>query len=269
MRKQLFFALSLLFATAFSFSGRAQILNIEQFRLDADTSHALLGNVSLGGSFTKQNNSIWQVGLGANAVYLSKKHSYMVLSDYSLLKSDKSDVENEGHVHFRINQWRRKKVSVEYFGQVQFDLGRGLESRQLGGAGVRFLIYNSKNDRLNISGNTTLMYEREIWEGDSTGNIESTLLDNGSLRTNFLKSSTNLTVRAKPFKNVMLELISYYQARPDDFFKPRFISDFSATFQFNKKLGLALNFSSIYDSAPVVDIEKLNYDTSMELVYNF
>ena len=225
----------------------AQILNAEKYRLDKDTANVLIGNISFGLNHKSQRTNVFTLYTKANAAYLSKKHSYMLLNNLSIIKVQNADPNNNGYAHLRFNFFRKNSISLEQFNQIQFDAGRGMELRRLTGASVRIRVLSKPKSTLAF--NQGLMYENESWM-DSSNEI---------VRKNYVKSTSHISYRQKVANRINLFLISYYQARPALFFKPRLISDFQVQYSFTKRLAFSLQFESTYDAKPVIDIQNHIY----------
>ncbi|MCP4521337.1 MAG: DUF481 domain-containing protein [Cytophagales bacterium] len=225
----------------------AQILNIEKFRLEKDTANAWFGNAGLSISAKKQYSEVKKFSGSLNAVFLSKNNGYMLLNKYSLLQVNDNDVISEGYSHLRLNFWRRKKVSLEQFNQYQYDIGRKLNSRVLFGVTARFRLLHK--EKISLSANTGFMYEDENWKTS-----DSTYFDNNSI-----KSTTNITLKTKLHKKIAFYFISYYQAKPESFFKPRLTVDSSLQFIFTKNFSFTTSFVSTYDADYIVPIAEFIY----------
>ncbi len=240
-----------------SFTGKAQILNTERFRLDADSAKIWMGVAEFGFSAKKQQTDVFTLSSKANTAYLSKKHSYMFLGFLNLVKVANTNVISEGYGHIRFNFFRKKLFSLEQFNQWQFDQGRGMNSRGLIGSNVRFRVKST--DKWEFALNSGLMYEDEIWE-NSEGNFISNVN---------LKSSSSATVRFKINEIMSFLMISYYQARFDRFFTPRFITDASFQLSLTSKFALRAQYTATYDADPIINISKLIYSINNTLVYKF
>ncbi len=231
----------------FALQSNAQILNIEKFRLEKDTSNAWFGNLGLSLSAKKQFSEVRKLGGNLNTVYLSEKNSYMLLNKYSLLRVNDNDIISEGYSHLRLNFLRRKKVSIEQFSQYQYDIGRKMNSRFLIGATGRFRLINK--EKIHLSANTGFMYENENWKTS-----DSTTFDNVSV-----KSTTNISLRTQPHEKIHFYMVSYYQAKPASFFSPRLTFDFNIQFIFTKNLSFTTSFVSTYDADYIVPVAEFIY----------
>ena len=251
---------------AFQFSpGKAQILNIERFRLDKDTSNLWLGNAGLGFSLKKQLNNVYTFNGNVNAVYLSEKHSYMTINFIKFIRQEATNLLSEGYAHGRISFFRRQRLSYEPFVQIQYDRGRGLIWRELYGYTFRLAIATKQNTT--FAGNTGAMYEHEIWQGK----VIRYPLDGTTNRAEafFIKSTSNLSFRTNLTKSISLFLVGYYQARFERFFEPRIIADIQLQLKVSRLVALNTQFTSTYDALPLIEGNNFVYSLNNSLVINF
>lgn len=241
----------------------AQIVNIEKFRTDLDTSKQWLGNAGLGLAIKKQQISIYTFNSNLNLVYLSQKHAYTTISYFKLIRQGQDNLLSEGYAHGRINFFRRKKLSYETFVQYQYDQGRGLIFRALYGASLRLTLLARKKAFLAL--NSGAMYEKENWQGK----ILRFETDSGHAESIFIKSTTNLTARVNLSESISLFMVGYYQARPDYFFLPRLITEVQFQFKLNKYLAFNTRFASTYDALPVIEGNAFLYELTNSLLINF
>jgi hypothetical protein len=261
VRKEVSFLIAGLFSTTLGFS---QILNVEKFRLDADTSKVWLGNIGAGVAIKKQQNTVYTFNGNINAVYLSDKHSYMSLNYIKLLRQESSNLVSEGYLHGRITFYRKQKLSYEPFLQYQYDVGRGLLSRKLAGYSFRYNFHSG--EKFILAFNTGAMYEHEIWQGE----VIRFRMDGkeNMAETNFVKSTSNLTIRATLMENVSFFFVGYYQARYERFFKPRVITDIQLQFKVNKYLSFNTSFQSTLDALPAITNNNFVYTMNTTLLFN-
>ncbi|HVD98701.1 MAG TPA: hypothetical protein VNB90_10905 [Cytophagaceae bacterium] len=246
---------------------QAQIANIEKYRLDKDTSNAWLGNTGLGLASKKQQNTVNEFSAYLNVVYLSGKHSYMTINYTDLQQVNKFNFISEGYTHWRANFFRKQFVSYEPFFQLQYDKGRGLDSRNLYGLSFRFNLLHRNKDRkkLDITVSTGLMYEEEYWQGKVLRFGEAN--DSTRAHTQFIKSTSNFFLRAALHENITLYTSIYYQARFEKFTHPRIVSDIQCVFKITKKLSFSTTFGSTYDALPIVAGNVFTYKLSGNFMF--
>ena len=246
----------------FIHSAEAQILNVERFRLDKDTSNVWLGNAGLGFSLKKQKNNVYTFNGNLNLVYLSKHHSYMSLNNFKIIRQDENNLISEGYAHGRITFLRKNRISYEPFAQIQYDQGRGLSWREL--YGYTFRLSLRSRHRNTLSFNTGAMYEYEKWEGtvlryssDSTGRLAV---------TKFIKSTSNLSYKTHFSDNVNFFAVVYYQARFEKFLSPRVITDLQLQLKINKHFSFNTQFVSTFDDLPIIAGNEFVYSLNNTLV---
>ena len=236
--------------TCFTFTSYTQILTIEKFRFHDDTSNVFVGHLDFGLSFKRQLQDIFEGALDANIAYLSKKHTYITLSEFEFQRVSSASVLSNGFAHVRANFQRKKRVSPELFSQIQYNLGLELQQRILAGGDIRYHLLETKKTYL--IANSGLFYEFEEWE---PSDLEVPTI----IRNNFIKATFNITITQQIDKNVFLFSTIYYQARPDFFFQPRFITDSSLKFKFSKRASIKFSYSSTYDALPFAEIARFYY----------
>jgi hypothetical protein len=232
---------------------QAQITNIEKFRLDKDTANIWMGNISFGFSNKKQKNTVAELNSGLHMVYLSKRHSYMTINYLNLQKVNQVEVISEGYTHWRANFWRKNIVSYEPFIQFQYDRGRGLQHRHLYGLAFRLntLQYSKVKYKAEVAVSTGAMYEDEVWRGEVLHHgIEG---DSTRAVTRFFKNTSNVSFRIRLHEKITYHGIVYYQARFARLDQPRIITDMQLIFKVTRILSLSSDFTSTYDSRPVVE----------------
>lgn len=263
-----FFAAALLTVFTISTCG-GQILNVEKSRAKSDSANYFLGTIGL--SFNANNQSLTDdgteksfVGLSANSdvAYFSTHHSFLLVGQLQYTATSETAINSAGYGHFRINWLRKKVISYENFAQIQYDQGRGMQSRQLVGGGVRFRIY--REEKSSLFAGTGIMREREEWErpGAEGGLVELALW----------KSSNYVTSRLQLRENIAFGSIVYFQTGYDpdrDFFRHRVSADVNILVNITSKLALQTSASFTYENRPVVPIPKFVYRVTNGIQLSF
>ena len=101
----------------------AQIVNIEEGRMDRDSSNHFAGKVGLDFSIYNQNagknqpNNYLQFTFNSHSTYQSKKHTYLLINylNYLLVnyntKTQRNTVAQQAYSHFRINFLQARGLS--------------------------------------------------------------------------------------------------------------------------------------------------------------
>lgn len=243
----------------------AQILNVEKFRVDKDTSNAWAGNIGGGFNLKQQQTRVITLNANSNLVYLSRRHSYLNINNIKFVGVQSSDIISEGYTHWRVNLSRKTFVSYEPFVQAQYDLGRGLQERELAGFSFRFNLV--RTPKTLIAFNSGAMYEHEVWKGTVLRYPEPS--SPGYAETSFIKSTSNISVRGDVAPNVNVLLVTYYQARFEKFFRPRVISELQVNFVINKYFSISHQFTSLLDAMPILDNNEFTYNYNINLIVKF
>lgn len=269
------FQVTLLFSAFWISAANAQIVNIEEGRVDRDSSNYIAGKAGLNFSLYNQNagknqpNNFLQLIFNANPAYISPKHSYLLVNyiNYLLVNFNSDSLRNTvaktGYSHFRVNLFRERRLSYEFFAQVQADKTRGLELRVLSGANLRYKVTRYEH-KLTIYLGTGLMYEHETWINPQ---------QEGQVRISDLPKSTNY-VSAKFKPNDILEVngIAYYQfgySGRIDRFRNRVSGDISLNVKLSNVFGFKTNFNCTYEDEPIVPVTKFVYSLSNGIEVSF
>jgi hypothetical protein len=226
----------LIFFSSISFS---QIVNIEKKRKDSNGFQATMGfdfNIKQSGSkiLELKNNIDLQYNLNA--------HAFILLNDIQLLSVDNGSLINNGFQHFRYNYTIKDSsfVTLEAFGQYQYNEQKLLQQRILGALGPRFRILNKEKIKWYTA--PLAMYEYEDLNQDE---IELFEADTARIRldayTNFFTSLNDL---------LSFNLVAYYQPDLGNFNDYRVSGETNLTINITKYLAYRVGFSADYDSDP-------------------
>jgi hypothetical protein len=234
----------------------AQLLNVESVRTNADTT-GWYGELEFDLSLNHYNEDVFEFTNESNLSYFSQDHAYMLLNKLKFVNLDGNSLISSGYVHLRSTFARKGKISPELFIQYQYNNNLGLNNRALGGAGIKYRFYRSDKWQASIS--TALMAEYEEWQ----------LNEQASIENEFLKSTSNISLRGKLSETARFKLIGYYQARPDEFFKARSILESGLQMDLSKRVAVSINFVASYDANPIIDIPNLTYELSNGFLIRF
>ena len=249
------------------FVGKGQILKAHRGHINSDSSDYYLGNFGLNfnlnnRSASAEENIVFR-GLTASAdlAYVGKKHAYVLLNKINYFKSTGGPLVSNGYAHFRTNLLRKKKISYELYGQIQYDNGRNMKQRILSGGGIRLELLESRKGRL-IFG-LGAMYEHEKW---LTLDTEDLILKDIPKFSSYLGGNVKIT------ENVDLRLIFYYQSgydRDSKVIRNRINGDFEMSIEIIGRLDFILSFIIQYEDRPIIPINNYVYSLSNGLKWNF
>ena len=239
---------------------KSQVINVERHRVQIDTVKIWTGGLGFGLSVSQNKNQVIRFNNSADLAYIARDHDFLLLGRNNFLRVEGENVMNDGHVHLRSVFFRDHTYAPELFLQAQYNLDWGLKRRALAGSNIRVRLHQEESFSAFVS--TGFMFENEIWENDSNEGIKRK-------ENNFIKSTTSVNIRGRLTESIDLAAISYYQARPDSFFKPRFTSDWQVRFRISEKLRFNLQFVSTFDSDPPLDSTEFIYNINNVLEVRF
>ena len=250
----------------FSFSLKGQILNIDK----TDTSEYLRKskislNFSTGLEIDKQKTTLYDATNTGEAMWQQYKELVILAASYRFTYNGPDDILNAGYIHLRYRHAYKNKIQAEPFLQYQWDNDRGIIFRALAGANVRYNFW--KGDRFNFNAGLGPMYEAEKWNynGVDSSKIPPNAI---ALTRNLFKINSYLRFDWKPNGNNDITFNIFLQTRFDRF-KPRIAPHIQWDIKAGKHIGFSVSFTGLYDTSPVVPIDKFYYSLSNSILLNF
>ena len=237
----------------------AQILNIEDPTLTKDSlsKHDFKFGFGANFDFSQQNETVYEIdGLLESVYHYNDKHQVLLNGQYFNTGIVGTELINGGFIHLRYTPNFLNKVAPQLFAQHQLDRGRGLVQRQLLGGNLRWQAL--KKDKISIQVATGIFYENEIW--NISGSPDS---QEGQLRNGVLKSNNMLRLYFQIGKKTELSIVNYYQlplAHANG--AMRLASNVSLSTEISDRFQLQINFISMYDTRPLIAIDKFYYTFS-------
>ncbi|MFK7936808.1 MAG: DUF481 domain-containing protein [Saprospiraceae bacterium] len=232
MNNKVFFCLCCaLFWAASSFS---QIVNIETKRkqLNIDTT-GWFGNFNLGFNLNKNTSTVLSFSGNAQIDYLQGRNRWISLSNYQVIQADGTSFINSGFQHLRWNRPLRERMTMEAFGQIQYNEKLQLQLRGLLGTGVRFEILKQKQGSIYLG--VAYMYQYEAIR-------DTSLIYRDHRLSNYLAANYE-------FKNGMvLSNTTYFQPLLTDLSTVRIASQTSLSIKITERLALNSRFNLQVDS---------------------
>lgn len=228
MRKLILIAL--LFGSAWQMVG--QIVNIEDRRYKAD-SVGWMGQFDLGGAYTKYKSKVTRLNAAARVERFGRQNDWLVLVNYTLVKSANSDVLNDGFIHLRFNQLIRDGLRWEAFVQTQYNELLSLRLRQLVGTGPRIRLAGQPN----FTAYAGILY---MYEYDEFVNTDNEFRDH--------RVSSYLSLSFRPTNTLTFASTTYYQPLINDWASSRLSTTNTLTLTITERLSFNARFSLTYDS---------------------
>lgn len=248
-------------------TANAQILDVDQLTLHIDSihQHQLYGNIKAGLDLNESQTHVLHFTSSSSASYFMKKDVLMLLAQFGLTRTGKTNVWDAGYTHLRYRMDYNQKISPEFYAQYQYDGILGMKSRWLAGSNLRFELKRDSLTMIYLSGG--IFYEREKW---NTGVVNTAVnpADQYILR-NKIKINSSFKFTRRITDNSDFVFINYLQFVPDkDIIYPRIAPSMQLDIQMSKHLQFQVAFDGLYDFRPVIPIGRFYYSITNQLVYN-
>lgn len=246
---------------------RAQILNAEAFQSQNEPTQKWRGQTAFGFNLDKQASLIYSMFTDVDVSYRIKDKSLLSASRLRVTGNGDDLLLNGGFVHFRLRDNTGKLLLLEHYTQYQWDGVRGLKNRYLLGSNIRQRL---QHDTLgSLYAGFGAFYEFEQW-GFGAVPRERRPLNLTDVSKHLLKFNVYLRFFRQIAPNLRFGSTFYYQARPEYFFKDyRLAGNLELIFQVNRNFEFRLNYDGIYDTAPIVPIDKFYFTLANRFVYRF
>jgi len=221
-------------------SSYSQIVNIEKKRKQKDSFQATIG---LNFNIKENGSRILELKNNIDLQYSYKAHNIILLNNIKLLSVDNGSLINNGFQHLRYNYTIKDSsfITLEAFGQHQYNEQKLLKKRMIAGGGPRFRIL--KNKRASWYFAPLAMYEYEqLSDGENT-----------EIKLFRLDAYTNLSLQLS--KTISFNLITYYQPDFGNFNDYRVSGESGLSFHINKYLSYAVNYAFDYDNQPPEEVQ--------------
>lgn len=244
-----------------------QILNAEAFQSQNEPLEKWRGQTAFGINLDKQQALVYSVFTDVDAALRIKTKSLLTASRVRVSGTGDNLLLNGGFVHLRLRDNTGKLLLLEHYTQYQWDGVRGLKNRYLLGSNVRQLL---QHDSLgSLYAGFGAFYEFEQWGfGAVPSDRRPIVLDDRNV--NLLKFNAYIRFFRKIAPNLRVGTTFYYQARPEYFFDDyRLAGNLELIFQVSKNLEFRVNYDGIYDTQPIVPIDKFYFTLSNRFVFRF
>lgn len=249
-----------------AFIGNTQIINIDK----ADTADyvskpKLNFNFNTGMEIDKQKTTLYDATTTAELMLQKNKELFLFSSSYRFTYNGPDDILNAGYFHLRYRHNYKNILQPETFIQYQWDNKRGLESRVVAGANLRYNFF--KGDKINFNAGLGLMYETERWNYEG---VDSSKLpvNQTPITTKLIKINSYVRLDWKPNDHNEISFNIFIQTKPD-VFKPRIAPHVQWDIGAGKHIGFSISYSGIYDANPVVPIDHFYYSLSNSFFFKF
>jgi hypothetical protein len=227
-------------------------VNTEQLRRsDSTTGVFFQAGTSLG--LARGNSEYVSMDGDARIDLVREGNNHFIVGSYRFKESQEGKISNKGFLHVR-SMWKTGDViTLEGFGQVEFNEFLSLNNRNLLGCGVRMHAIKWKNAAgmavLNMYLGVGGMFEHELY-----------IISNGSVRNDGFRSTNYLTISWRPQDGTSASIIAYLQPLLNDLDDVRMTTDASVEFRLFAHLFFNISVSYRYHSRPMIDVERYDLE---------
>lgn len=243
-----------------------QILNIEDPTLPADSidNHDLKYGIGFSGNFSQQKDLVYDATLLSECVYHHNDlHQILLNGQYIYSGSDKISLINSSYIYLRYTPLFQKRVAPQMFSQFQSDRNRGLLSRQLVGGNIRIDALKSENAQIQFA--SGIFKEIETWNKNGDENLSS-----GQVHADNIKLNQNIRIFYQISKNAEITWNQFFQVPLNyhDVNRFRWSNQLSLSFPISRHIKMQYNFSSMFDSNPIINIPRFYFNSAFGITLN-
>jgi hypothetical protein len=232
----------------------SQIINIENKRYYIDTTK-FIGNCDADVDFTSNTKKTLKFNTSLTTQYRVNDFKFLLFGNNELKKVNGSVIDNSGFVNFRIRYYLSKPFSLETFTQYQFDDDMKIDLRMLYGFGFRYKLY--QNEKSFVIYSTNFMYE----------NIRNY---NMNYNKECVRLGMNITYVLELTKNIEISTTFYHQPNIKNVFNDfKFFNENCIRIKLNSGISLICNYLMQYNTEPITNTPKFDYEYEMKLSFDF
>ncbi len=239
-----------------SVSAFAQIVNVEKKRKKTDGFQA---TVSLDFNVKETGKRILELKNNIDLQYAVNAHTFIFLNSIKLLNIDRGSFINNGFQHLRYNYTLQDTgwITIEAFGQYQYNEQKLLQQRIISGLGPRFRIINQKRTRWYFA--PLLMYEYE--------HLDEKKIDTTTARQHLIRLDSYTHFDFALNDIFSFDFILYFQPAFENFKDLRISGEASIRFKITDYLSYKIAYSADYDSDPPAKIQNTFWRLSNQLIF--
>ncbi|HIA99092.1 MAG TPA: DUF481 domain-containing protein [Gemmatimonadetes bacterium] len=237
LRRHLF-SLFIAFTVAFPVQIAAQV-DIEALRTE-DPSMGYSGSIGSNVTVRTGNVDFIQLGLNARLFHVDDLATTLVVANGGLGLLGRSRFASSGLLHYRKTYLYNRRISPEWFGQLNYDRSQRLDFRMVLGGGARTAFARGEWGEFGMGASIVLEHEALNLPEDAVH----------PNNTNTVRWSSFLTLRVVPTEDFVITSTTYMQPAYNDFSDLRMLGKIRIATPVTDELALTVSFNMRYDSGP-------------------
>jgi hypothetical protein len=261
--------LFILISTAILQQAYAQVINADRNVVsDSLHPHRPKGLLGISASADKQKKNLVDVSTSADfSFFLPAKHVAVLLMRNDLTTNGSDIIQNSGMFHLRFRDNDSRIIYPEAFFQFQWNGVLGMEGRTLMGGNARWKVIHENEHDLFIG--LGLMSENESWNFNGVPQDRIPTTKPARVTVHRLRLNHYIKWAWKLSSKTDFVLFNFLQAPSSSVLHPRLASNASVNFNPTSLLGFSIVFDSMYDTRPVVPIDKYYYSLKASINLSF
>jgi hypothetical protein len=249
-------------------SSNAQVLHTENFNVILDSTKNVKGSLMPSFRYRNVKKEFIEIGNSADITFLINNHAFTIANKLEYAIYGNENLMSGGFVYVEYRSIQDKKIAIEPHVQIHWQGIRGLEQKYAGGANIRWRILVKPN--IGIYAGLGALYEYERW--NYSGVADSLLITPNpeAIEVKQFRAASYLSFKKKLGNFFDLDLSVYYQPNiGETLVSHRFASSSELTYNISQYFGLTILYQNIYDSNPLVPIDKLYHDVNLGITISF
>ena len=262
--------ISLIFSLFYIAPLSAQVLSVDRENGQDSIQKKFAFTWTSGVALDKQKNNILEIESAEELdVFLKNNQVLILLGNNALQTNGASILENNGYFMLRLRDNDKKRVSPDYYVQLQWNGILGMRNRSLVGANARFKFWEKKKSDLYIS--TGAFYEHELWNPAlSSFDFDSSVT---SVTRNLIRWNNAVKMALKITDNIDFATSNFIQFPLNEsfshFLDQRWAMNASIFFKINKHLSINCNYEHNLDFYRALPVDTYYYSLNFQLQVNW
>jgi hypothetical protein len=258
--------ISLIFSLFFLAPLSAQVLSVDRENGQDSVQKKVAFTWTSGVALDKQKTNILEIESAEELDLFFKNNQVLILLGNTALQTNGTSIlENNGYFMLRLRDNDKKRVSPDYYAQLQWNGILGMQNRTLAGVNARFKFWENKESDLYIASGA--FFEHELWNPAlSSFDFDSSVI---SVTRNLIRWNNAAKMALKITDNIDFATSNFIQFPLNDsfshFLDPRWAMNASIFFKINKHLSINCNYEHNLDFYRALPVDTYYYSLNFRL----
>ncbi|MEP5612913.1 MAG: DUF481 domain-containing protein [Cyclobacteriaceae bacterium] len=248
-------------------ASNAQLLFPESFVVIFDTTRHFKGSISPSLEIKTQKQLYIEITNRADMALRFGNHGITMANKFELTKDGSQTIISGGFFYGKFKTFYDNPFVLEHYVQYQWAEARGLDRKYAFGSNIRYKIL--KNERGGVFAGAGPFYEHERWTFGGVPTDRLPLITDDIVQDAW-KLNVYISSKRELSDKVKFEGAFYFQDDFESLFsEPRYAGNVGLSYSFTKNIAFGVQFRMIYDTDPIVPVDKLWFNTFSALEVTF